>query len=252
MESINDMLLDPLKGKNQAQNILSFLFREVLIWRKVTLRVWNKKMENFFAKPYNLDYQDRGNFNKAIKSNEMQWQTFKRGIDLLEPEAASLILRLTFSQDVVSEYCIIIDPTEDEVKLTINQLPWEGCSIFKNCKEPDNLLAHLIRHIYADQSKDAKNHVKWFNGKLAEFLKEPRNVLGFDETEISSFQSTLKKDVTDHRLTWNKLRRAIHVLKPIKEEYILNLKWPRVSNLVKPLPDTVIKIEITDPHLIRK
>lgn len=242
------MLLDPLKGKNQAQNILTFLFREALIWRKVSLRLWNKKVENFFAKPYNADYQDRGNFNKAIRANAMQWQSFKRGIDLLEPESATLTLKLTF-KDKVSEYDIKLDPTEDEVKLDVNNFPWKDCSIFAKNKDSQNLLSHLIRHIYADQTKGMKNPNKWLTDLINDFLKEPRNILGFEESEISSLRSTLKKDVTDVNLSWNKLRRAIHLLRPIKEEYILKLTWPVVSRLVKPLPDTIIKIEITDPHL---
>lgn len=250
MESIKDMLLDPLKGKNQAQNILTFLFREVLLWRKVTLRLWNKKVESFFERPYNKDYQDRGNFNKAIKSNEMQWPTFKRGMDVLEPSSAVMTLKLTFA-DHVSEYSFILDPEEDEVALNVNSLPWQDCKIFTRSKPAENLLTHLIRHIYADQSKGVKSETKWFNNKVQEFIQEPRNVMGFDEKELSSFQSTLKKDVTDPRLTWNKLRRAIHVLKPLKEEYTLTLSWPVTSHLVKPLPDTVIKIEITDPHLVK-
>lgn len=252
METVRDMLLDPLKGKNQAQNILTFLFREVLIWRKVTLRLWNKRFEEFFKKPHNAGYQDRGNFNKAVKSNEMQWQTFKRVIDLLNPESATLVLKLTFSDDDIKEYPIDLNPLEDETNPKINNLPWDNCNIFENSKPCENLLAHLIRHIYAEQTKDVKNPVKWFNKTIKDYIEQPRNVLGFNENDVSSLRNALKKDVTDESLTWNKLRRAIHLLRPMKEEYVLKLTWPVVSRLVKPLPDTVIRIEITDPHLTIK
>lgn len=248
MQTIKDIINDPLKGKNHAQNILSYLFRELLLWRKVNLRVWNKRVEEFFLKPHNKDYQDRGNFNKALKSNTMQWTSFKRAIDVLSPTKAMLTLKLTF-KDKVETFNIILDPTEPDNELTVNSFPWENCDIFKNSEPADNLLAHLTRHIFYTRAKESKDQVKWFEDTIETFLKEPRNVLGFNRKELTVFQNTLKNDVLDARLSWNKLRRAIYLLMPLKEEYELHLSWTDNPELKKRLPDTLINIEIVDPHL---
>lgn len=246
MESVQAMLLDPLKGKNRAQNALAYLFREVLLWRKIGLNIWNKKIESFFNKPHNADYQDRGNFNKAIKADNLQWGSFKKGIDLLDPYHATLSIILIID-NVEYVYSIILDPAEDESNPTTNKFDWQTSPIFKDLEPSDNLLSHLVRHIYVDQAKGSEDPLEWFKSKIDEYMQEPRNILGFSPTEITTFQNTLKKDIMDSRISWNKLRRALHVLVPQEEQYEISLQWTKDNKLRKQLADTVIKVTHTNP-----
>lgn len=248
MESIKDLLGDPLKGTSKAQNILSYLFREVLLWRKINLRVWRKKTDAFFDKPYNADYQDRGNLNKALKANIMQWQSFKRAMDFLDPVKCTLEVKLTLEHKVCS-YLIVLDPKEDEANPSVNHFPWEHCKLFKGAKPAETLLAHLIRHILSIEAEGIKDVKDWFDDKILSFVKEPKNSLGYSDAEVSTFYNTLRRDILDNRISWNKFRRGINLLNPLKEEYVLTLEWTKDEQLKRNLPDSVHRILITDPHL---
>lgn len=248
MESIKDLLGDPLKGTSKAQNILSYLFREVLLWRKINLRIWRKKTETFFNKPHNVDYQDRGNLNKALKANNMQWQSFRRAMDFLDPVRCTLEVKLTLA-DKVCSYLIIIDPTEDEAVPTLNKFPWEHCSLFSDSKPAETLLAHLMRHIIAVEATGIEDVKCWFDTKIVNYVNEPKNSLGYTDAEVATFYNTLRRDILDNRISWNKFRRGINLLNPLKEEYILTLEWTQDPQLKRTLPDSVHEILISDPHL---
>lgn len=247
MNSINDLLNDPLKGTSKAQNILSYLFREVLLWRKVNLRFWRKRTELYFAKPHNADYQDRGNLNKALKSNVMQWISFRRGMDFIDSENCTLDVRLTFS-DGVKSYLINIDPRESESVLTINSFPWEHCELFTEVRPAETLLAHLIRHMLSEAVPDGEDPRKWFESKITHYVNEPKNSLGFTEAEVATFYNTLRRDILDPRISWNKFRRGISLLNPLQEEYILKLEWTTDPKKKLMTPDSIHRIAIKDPY----
>lgn len=249
MESVRDLLADPLKGTRQAQDILCYLFREVLLWRKINQRIWNRKQEIFFEKPHNHDFQDRGNLNKLLKADTMQWTAFKRAMDFLDPVRCTFEIRLTWKDLTESSYLVKVDPTEPDDKLTVNSFPDES-GIFQGNKPSKTLVAHLLRHILAVESaKQSKDPREWWNDLFTQYESNPINTVGLTQKEINSKISSLRRALTDERLSWNNLRRGIYLLSPIKEQYILTLHWTDNPKLKVASPDSIHEITIVDPYL---
>lgn len=250
MDSVKDLLSDPLKGTKRAADIPCYLFREVLLWRKVNQRSWNRRQDAFFEKPWNKDNQDKGNLNKALKSDTMNWPAFKKAIDFLSPMYATLEVKLTWGDDRVSSYLIKIDPTESEQVLTVNHFPWQDCKIFKSAKPAETLMGHLFRHIVAEEGKDKPNVKLWWEKLFDSWEKNPVNVVGLPPKEISQNVNTLRRSLLDPRVSWNNFRRGIHLLRPKCEEYILTLQWTDDPAVRKTLPDSVHAITVVDPHFV--
>ena len=76
MDSVKDLLADPLKGKKHAQGILCYLFREVLLWRKVNYFTWSRLLTMYFERPHNAVKPDKGNLNKALILAEQEGYEF--------------------------------------------------------------------------------------------------------------------------------------------------------------------------------
>ncbi|MOA04202.1 hypothetical protein D3C78_1237460 [compost metagenome] len=252
MDSVQELLSDPLKGTKRALDIPCYLFREVLLWRKINQRTWNRRQEAFFEKPHNKNNQDKGNLNKALKSDTMNWPAFKKAIDFLNPVYATLEVKLTWSDDRVSSYLIIVDPTEDEAVLTVNKFPWQDCAIFANAKPAATLMTHLFRHIVATEGKDKPDVKAWWDKLYDDYTKNPVNVVGLDQKEINKTVNTLRRSLLDPRVSWNNFRRGIHLLHPKREEYILTLQWTDDPALRKTMPDSVHAITVDDPYCVRE
>lgn len=69
---------------------LAFLFRKLLIQRKVSLMNWDKFMDVYLNDPTNQippngkdRSSTRGNMNKALLSNNMTWKVFKKALKFI-------------------------------------------------------------------------------------------------------------------------------------------------------------------------
>jgi len=250
MDSIKDLLSDPLKGTKQAQGVLCYLFREVLLWRKVNQFTWNRRLNTYFDKPHNAANQDRGNLHKVLKADDMNWPGFKKAIDFLNPVSSTLEVKLNWANGSSSSYVINIDPTENEANPTANNFPWKDCPLFKGQKPPETLMAHLFRHIIATEGKGQTDIKGWWEKLFDDYVKNPVNVAGLPQKEINQAVNTYRRSIFDPRMTWNVFRRGLHLLRPRSEEYILTLRWTDDPELRKTLPDSVHPILIPDPYFV--
>lgn len=244
MESVKDLLNDPLKGTTRAQGVLCYLFRQVLVRRTINTRVWNRCLDNYFLKPHNLANPDKGNLNKALKADDLTWSSFRKSIDFLNPVQAILEIEFEWGNGKSSTYKLIIDPTENETKPTINVFPYDMLDTFKGLKKPKTVMASLFRHIVVNEGHDKAAWDKLF----VDWAANPINTIGQSETEIASSVVTLRRSVNEDNLSWNVFRRGILLLKPKRSTYTLTLDWT-LDPAVK-IPQTQVQAIVTDPYWV--
>lgn len=248
MDSIKDLLSDPLKGTKQAGGVLCYLFREVLLWRKVNQFTWNRLSRNYFAKPHNVENQDKGNLHKALKADDMPWNGFKKAIDFLSPLEATLEVKLNWVDGTSSSYMINVDPIDDELHPVNNNFPWKHCELFKGRKDSTTLMSHLFRHIVATEGAKHEDIKLWWSKLFEDYTTNPVNVVGLPQKEINTNANNLKRQLLDQNMSWNTFRRGIYLLRPRSEEYTLTLRWTDDERLKKSLPDSVHPVFIADPY----
>lgn len=244
MESVKDLLTDPLKGKNRAQGVLCFLFREVLLWRRINQIIWNKRLNAYFEKPHNQEKPDKGNLNKALLNDDLPWAGFKKAIDFLSPLEARLHMEFTWSDGRTVEYEIVIDPAADEKTHYRDTLTYDQCDTFKKAKKPVSTLAYLFRHIVAQEGVDEAGWEKLFQ----EYADNPVNQYGVKKTELNSNVSMMRRALLESKLSWNQFRRGILLLKPQKEIYSLKIKWTDDPIMLKSLPDDKFVAEVVNQY----
>lgn len=250
MDSVNDLLSDPLKGTKRAQGVLCYLFREVLLWRKMNRFTWGRLLNNYFQKPHNQVRPDKGNLNKVLIADDMNWQAFCKAIDFLNPHKAFLDIKLHWKDGTTSDYRIKIDPTDPEDKPVVNQFKWEDCELFKRAKPPTLLMAHLFRHVASVEGSKHPDQQVWWDKLFEDYTKNPANVVGMTQTEINKNVQGLKRSIVDPRLSWNGFRKGLHLLRPKAEEYTLTLQWADTPELRRTLPDSIHPIYIADPYFV--
>ena len=237
--TVKELLADPLKGTNRAQGVLCYLFRHVLLWRKVNQFTWNKRAKLYFEKPHNRDNPDKGNLNKALTSDDFTWGAFKKGIDFLNPVSATFMVNLTWKSGRVSSYPIIIDPAENEADPKLNSFVEDADSdLFQDLKRPTNTLARLFRHIVATEQIDV---TRW-NALLETYVQNPLHGIPQNRRETSTAISTLQRELLGPRMTWNVFRRGILVMAPQEEEYVLEMRWTK-----EPGDISLHQVAIRDP-----
>lgn len=256
MDSVKELLGDQTRGQRKAQGILCYLFRNVLHWSGMNLIKWNKCANLYFEKPHNKNKPvDKGNLNKMLIPDDMTWGSFIRGIDFLNPVAATLTIILTWKDGRVSEYVIALDPAEDESDPQINRFDEgnEDSEIFNNQQKPTNTLARLYRQIIRTERIDGKPITQevW-NRLFEEFVKNPLNGLLDSKSDISNHINTLQRAAVSDRLSWNTFRRSLLVLQPVREEYLLTMRWSNDPVFIKRNPDNAVtyhRAGFSDPYL---
>lgn len=248
MDSVKDLLADPLKGKKHAQGILCYLFREVLLWRKVNYFTWSRLLTMYFERPHNAVKPDKGNLNKALIADDMNWSAFNKGTDFLNPARAYLDIKLHWKDGSDSTYRVNIDPTDDEANPTKNTFNWINCELFKGVKPPTLLMGHLLRHIIAAEGAQQPDINVWWEKLFDDYMKSPANTVGLSQNEINKNVQQLRRTLIDPRLSWNGFRRGLHLLRPKAEEYTYTLVWTDDPMLKKSNPDTVMPVYVADPY----
>lgn len=239
-KTVKELLSDPLKGTNRAKGILCYLFRHVLLWRKVNQFAWDKRARLFFQKEHNKHTKDKGNLNKALVHDEFTWGAFKMAIDFLNPMGASLTIVLTWKSGQTSRYSIIIDPAEDESDPVLNRFDVENPSdVFaENSKKPANTLARLFRKIVAEESISA---TQW-SALLESYVRNPVNGVPQNSRDVTAAIGTLQRELLKSRMSWSVFRKGLNLLNPKQVDYILEMRW---SN--KPGDVTTHNVTMRDP-----
>lgn len=243
MDSVKELLSDPNKGLYRAQGALCYLFRHVLLWRNVTQFRWNRLQTLYFEKPHNAKNADRGNLNKALIQDDLTWGSFKKAVDFLNPISAMLTVKLHWRSGSTSSYTIVIDPAEDESDPELNS--FDDSEIFDKKKRTASTLARLFRQIVREENFTLE---RW-NACFEEYVRDPINGIEQTPTALKNACASLQRDVTAPRMSWNIFRRGLLVLAPVKEEYILHMRWSNDPNVEGAEDDH--SVMIVDPRAAR-
>lgn len=244
MESVKDLLTDPLKGKNQAKGVLCYLFREVLLWRRIKQVVWNKRLDAYFEKPHNRVKPDKGNLNKAFLNDDMSWAGFKKGIDFLSPESADLVFEYTWKDDQVTQIRVPIDPVTSEKDFGLTLFPYDAKDVFAQGKKIQSTLALLYRHIVTLKGYNSESWEQLFT----DYINNEVNQVGITKQELTSSASMLKRELLNGKFSWNTFRRGILMMSPKAEKYTLELKWTTNPKLISAMPDEQFSVSIINPY----
>lgn len=225
---VQELLSDPTKGKSRAHGILCYLFRHVLLWRRVDQFSWNKRLKQYFKRPHNAnEKRDKGNMNKALSGSEFTWGTFKKAIDFLNPHTAVFVIELKWRDGRVSRYQVVIDPAEDESDQELNSFePPPACEVFKRDtakanKKPLSTLSRLFRQIVAEEVKVAK---RW-EALLDAYVRNPLNGIPQTSKDIHQQLSILQRDLNGRRMSWDIFRKGLLILDPVEQTFALQLTW---------------------------
>lgn len=226
---VKDLLADPLKGTTRVQGVLCYLFRHVLLWRKVNQIAWKKRAEKFFQKEHNKTYHpetgkeipgDKGNLNKELTRREFTWANFKKGIDFLNPISATLTLKFTWLNGLESSYSINIDPAEDESDVdTIDNVPISD--VFDGRPPAKNTLSRLFQRILTDEGIDIP---KW-EALLDQYVSNPTNGIPQSKAKTNEAINAIQRELLHPRMSWNVFRKGINLLNPQRTDYILKMRW---------------------------
>lgn len=238
---VYEMLRDPHKWTHRAQGILCYLFRDVLKWRQVGITSWNQRTRKFFEKPHNKNNQDKGNLNKSLTQDNFTWPAFKKAIDFLNPYKAVLTIQLTWGSGRVSRYPILIDPAIDESEED-DPLKDQYSEVFDDKKKPDATLSRLFRRIVTEEGIDL---VKW-NKLFEDYVNDPLHGVSKNKRDRSTVVSSLQRDLLSPKMSWNVFRKGVLLLKPVKEDYILEVQWSK-----DPDDLTVREVNMRDPLTIK-
>ncbi len=104
-----EILNDKTRGVDQARDVLSGLFRQILYDVNINPFAWHRLMERFMNNPRHMlaargrsRSSLRGNMRKALLNTTMSWKMFERGIYFLGPVEATFTTTLKWGDGRVT------------------------------------------------------------------------------------------------------------------------------------------------------
>lgn len=223
--SVQALLLDPLKQVDKAADVLCYFFRDALITRRITVLIWTQQLYPAYMdrKEDRDERKDRGNLNNQLTSNNFTWATFKRGIEFLGPKRAAFSVILHYDdEDEGRKYTALLDPNEDETDDIIDDSGISPDTVikFQDDKQKDSTLARLFQSMVRDLGIDKK---KW-EEMLDAFMTHPYQI-GIKEEEIPKRRRNFDSDLRRKRFSWRLFRHAIVFLQAKYVSFELVLEW---------------------------
>jgi hypothetical protein len=220
---VKRLLLDPNKREGSAAGVLCYLFRNVLVWKKVSITSWNNRLNMFIERPHNRNNTDKGNINKKLVQDDFTWANFKEAIDFLNPVSAVLVIHLDWGKDKSSEYRVVIDPAVDESDiLFVVDKEHENNKPFGE-RAPLNTLARLYQNIVTNEGLTSEAWEK----RVSDYVNNPWAGMAKSKQRANDLTASLQNDLRAPRLTWQKFRIGLMVLNPEVVTYTLQMRWSK-------------------------
>lgn len=214
--SLHHLLASPTRMIENSENVLTYLFRSVLVTRGITLFLWNKRLRDYFNRDSSRDAnKDRGNLNKQMAANEFTWPAFKRAIDFLRPKSALLTVVVSWRNGDITEHSIAIDPNEKEDDV----IEGERSFIETEERKDASTLARLFRTIVVE-----RNASDQWEKLLQEYVENNPNGANANATPAKE-RNGVDRELRNPRLTLTGFRRGMILLQADHIEYQLELQW---------------------------
>lgn len=226
IKRVYDLLSDPFKKYTKTQDVLTCLFRRILLDQRYTPAVWGYQHEKFFNRfddPEDAKRKDRGNLNKRLTSDTMTWEALRTGIVFLDPHQAIFTIDLTFQDGHQRSYDVHINPKEihdDETIVTEHPVNEDGLLSLDDGNKL-SIFTRLFRQIVRDERID---EVRW-NELLETYVRSPG--VRIPESESSFAKQRMNKDnaFRSKRMAFPAFRSGLLFLQAVEVTYSLKLEW---------------------------
>lgn len=204
--AVFDLLNDPHKKKRLAMDVLCFLFRDVLMAKKIGPIAWSDRSERYFKRGADRDpRRDRGNLNRQLSDNSFTWGTFRRAVEFLDPVNAVFQVDVTWPDGKVTTHQQTIYPTNATSK-------------------HDTTLADFFQDMITSVNLSDE---EW-DRLLHEYVENPLSgIPNDDKATMTKERNARDRDFRAKRISWKVFRRALVFLQLKEVKYSLILTWKR-------------------------
>lgn len=101
-KSFRKIVNNPKHGKEELENTLAILFRDMLFAQSPSLELLDRKMERYYQRIYGGDRrliaQEKNNLTKALTKPSISWERFETMIQLLGPDKYMFRVEMTYGE----------------------------------------------------------------------------------------------------------------------------------------------------------
>jgi hypothetical protein len=205
---------------NEAENLLTYLFRRILIDLMITEQKWNQLMKNYLDNPHHRISKSgikrssaRGNLNKQLIKNDMTIKNFERGLRLLNPRRIIFKLILNFSDDL-SEHWVGYEGNK-----VLNYPISEKMFTNQVVEKATGILSMLFRKTLQDLNIRHHNYSRLLNQYVNRFYKNE------EKRRRNNIKNNVRKELEKKDLTFNNFINGLKFLNPDSAKLEVLLLW---------------------------
>lgn len=205
---INLVLLSPDKRIREAGDVLSRMYRTILRDNVVSWQKWSTLLTLHLDRSYegrtvSMDKitNDRNNLRKGLGSPWMSFETFLKGIDILNPEEASFEVRLDMGGG-----------TEVAVKCDLKEVKPQDSSAE---------LAKMFDKLCSQLDKDPND----LGDEIEAYINDPSVRVMASGRQKGNDKGNLKRELSRKTMTFEVFKKGLRVLRPQVTHFETSLKW---------------------------
>lgn len=103
-KTFRSIVNNPETGKEDAENLLALLFRDILLAHSPSPEALDKKMERYYMRIYGGDKkmvaQEKNNLSRALTRPSISWERFETLIQLLGCDKYTIRVDMTYGEKV--------------------------------------------------------------------------------------------------------------------------------------------------------
>lgn len=101
-KTFRQIVNNPETGKDEVENLLAHLFRDILLAHSPSVDSLDRKMEQYYQKVYGGDKrliaQEKNNLSRALTRNSISWDRFETLIQLLGCDTYKVRVEMTYGE----------------------------------------------------------------------------------------------------------------------------------------------------------
>lgn len=205
---INLVLLSPDKKIREASDVLSRMYRLILRDCVVSWQKWSTLLTLHLDRTYkgrlvSMDKitNDRNNLRKGLGAPWMSFETFVKGIDVLNPETAELNIWLEMGDGkAIGHVCDLKTITPENSNRELAKVFHGLCEALG--KDPTNLSEDIDRYV-----------------------NDPKRRAVFSGRQKGNDKGNLKRELSRDSMTFEVFKKGLRILNPVVTHFEITLKW---------------------------
>lgn len=242
--SLQELLLSEDKQKPYAQNIITWIWRDILeavflpsqaigrwdsLMRQYVQRVLNDPLLPEEATPKNTSSM-KGNLRKELMSPHMTWLNFIKGLYFLNVYQCVLRIECYWQDGSHSAHPTTVferNNVRSLSRLFLKDILTEQWLEIMEFAFEGNIADHSVTR--------PGDHIQRWRRLVEQYLDDPKNGIGKSLKKRTSVKGNLKKELlmrdfistadTEHYLTWKSLEKGIRLLNPARTQFTVTCYW---------------------------